>query len=247
MRLDKYLCEAGIGTRSEVKKLISKKKVTVNDRCADDPGMHIAPGSDAVFADGKEITFKEHVYYMLNKPAGVITASKDRNDKTVLDFFPDVLKDRLEPVGRLDKDTEGLLLLTDDGALIHRLISPKYHVDKEYEVHIPEMLSEEAVKRIEEGLDIGDDKPTLPAKVKIPDRMCEPKCGAGAVINLIIHEGRFHQVKRMAEAVGSKVLYLKRLRMGSIVLDERLATGEYRELTQQEIDDLYEDSKGGKR
>ena len=170
-----------------------------------------------------------HHYYMLNKPQGVVSATMDNHDKTVLDLLKDAPGKDLFPVGRLDKDTEGLLLITNDGELSHNLLSPKKHVDKTYLVETRELVTSEMVQRLEQGVDIGEEKLTLPAKVKI----LEDK-----KIELTITEGKFHQVKRMLKAVENEVVYLKRLTMGSLVLDEKLALGEYRCLTEEEVSKL---------
>ena len=170
---------------------------------------------------------------MLHKPAGVVSATEDNREKTVLDLVrPEDWKNGLFPVGRLDKDTEGLLLLTDDGELAHRLLSPKKHVDKTYYAKIDGQVTEEHVKQFREGLDIGDEKKTLPAVLTIL------LSGPVSEIEVTIHEGRFHQIKRMFEAVGCKVTYLKRLSMGSLVLDETLPPEEYRPLTEAELEGL---------
>ncbi len=231
MRLDKFLCDTNQGTRKEVKELIRKGRITVNGEVVRTPELHIAVDADHIYIDGRELTYARFHYYMLHKPAGVITATEDRHAKTVLDLLPE--HRGLNPVGRLDKDTEGLLLLTDDGALTHRLLSPAKHVDKVYEVHIKTPLSESDIAALEKGVDIGDDKLTLPAHVEIREPL---------VIHLSIHEGRFHQVKRMLQAVDNEVLYLKRLSMGKLSLDPALKPGEYRPLTEEEIRLLQEPS-----
>lgn len=167
-------------------------------------------------------------YYMLNKPAGVISASEDRRERTVVDLITTKKRNDLFPVGRLDRDTEGLLLITNDGDLAHRLLSPKKHVDKVYYARIDGKVTEEDQKVFAEGLDIGEEKKTLPAQLHIL------KSGEESEITLTIREGKFHQVKRMFHAVGKEVVYLKRLQMGSLKLDETLRPGEYRKLTEQE-------------
>ena len=177
----------------------------------------------------KEVSYQKFYYYMLNKPAGVVSATTDQHDKTVLDLLKDAYGKDLFPVGRLDKDTEGLLLITNDGELSHNLLSPKKHVDKTYLVKTKEMVTLDMASALEQGVDIGEEKLTLPAKVKI---LKEKE------IELSITEGKFHQVKRMLKAVGNEVIYLKRLSMGSLLLDESLKCGEYRSLTDAEILEL---------
>ena len=233
MRLDKYLCETGFGTRSQVKDLLKKGQVMVNGEVVKKPELKINETTDQILCQGKKASYQKNIYLMLHKPAGVVSATEDNREKTVLDLVrPEDRKNGLFPVGRLDKDTEGLLLLTDDGELAHRLLSPKKHVDKTYYAKIDGQVTEEHVKQFREGLDIGDDKKTLPAVLTIL------LSGPVSEIEVTIHEGRFHQIKRMFEAVGCKVTYLKRLSMGSLVLDETLPPEEYRPLTEAELEGL---------
>ena len=233
MRLDKYLCETGFGTRSQVKDLLKKGQVMVNGEVVKKPELKINETTDQILCQGKKASYQKNIYLMLHKPAGVVSATEDNREKTVLDLVrPEDRKNDLFPVGRLDKDTEGLLLLTDDGELAHRLLSPKKHVDKTYYAKIDGQVTEEHVKQFREGLDIGDEKKTLPAVLTIL------LSGPVSEIEVTIHEGRFHQIKRMFEAVGCKVTYLKRLSMGSLVLDETLPLGEYRSLTEAELEGL---------
>ena len=233
MRLDKYLCETGFGTRSQVKDLLKKGQVMVNGEVVKKPELKINETTDQILCQGKKAFYQKNIYLMLHKPAGVVSATEDNREKTVLDLVrPEDRKNGLFPVGRLDKDTEGLLLLTDDGELAHRLLSPKKHVDKTYYAKIDGQVTEEHVKQFREGLDIGDEKKTLPAVLTIL------LSGPVSEIEVTIHEGRFHQIKRMFEAVGCKVTYLKRLSMGSLVLDETLPPEEYRPLTETELEDL---------
>ena len=233
MRLDKYLCETGFGTRSQVKDLLKKGQVMVNGEVVKKPELKINETTDQILCQGKKVSYQKNIYLMLHKPAGVVSATEDSREKTVLDLVrPEDRKNGLFPVGRLDKDTEGLLLLTDDGELAHRLLSPKKHVDKTYYAKIDGQVTEEHVKQFREGLDIGDEKKTLPAVLTIL------LSGPVSEIEVTIHEGRFHQIKRMFEAVGCKVTYLKRLSMGSLVLDETLPPEEYRPLTEAELEGL---------
>ncbi len=230
MRLDKFLCETGFGTRSQVKELLKKGQVTVNGAVAKKPEQKIDEHQDQVTCQGKTASYEKYVYYMLHKPAGVVSATEDKREKTVLDLLKSEDKrDGIFPVGRLDKDTEGFLLLTDDGDLAHRLLSPRKHVDKTYYAKIDGTVTENHIEQFREGLDIGDEKKTLPAVLEILASDSET-----SEIRITIHEGRFHQVKRMFEAVGCKVTYLKRLSMGTVSLDETLAPGEYRSLNEKE-------------
>lgn len=231
MRLDKYLADMGLGTRSEVKKLLKKGLVTVNGEKVSKPELKIDSQSDAVAAEGRLLSYVDREYYMLNKPKGVVSATEDSRERTVLDCISSKIRKDLFPVGRLDKDTEGLLLITNDGELAHRLLSPKKHVDKTYQVELAEPLSSEDKERLEEGVDIGDEKPTLPAVIT----EFQPGC---RVCLITIREGRYHQVKRMFAAVGNQVAGLKRLSMGSLALDEKLKPGENRKLTEDEIERL---------
>ncbi|MCM1111826.1 MAG: pseudouridine synthase [Muribaculum sp.] len=239
MRLDKYLCQLNMGSRTEVKQYIRKGYVTVNGVPASLPEQKIDEAADEIVCKGISLSYRPHVYYMLNKPKGVVSATRDAADETVLDLLRPCLAERdqkreIVPAGRLDKDTEGLMLLTDDGALVHELLSPGKHVDKTYLVETKTPLSAADLSALETGVDIGGKKTTLPAKA-------EP-LGANRIL-LTIHEGKFHQVKRMVEAVGNEVTALKRLRLGTLCLDEDLKPGACRELTETEISAL----KSGKR
>lgn len=240
MRLDKYLGDHNLGTRKQIKEYLKNGRCTVNGIVAVKPDVHINELSDEIAFDGKVLSYARFHYFMLYKPAGVVSATNDKRNVTVLDLLKEENLKNLSPCGRLDIDTEGLLLITDDGVMIHNLLSPKKHVDKVYEVHIAHELSEEDIKRLTDGVNIGDKnddgsvKPTLPAVVTQKERDND----GNPVIELTIHEGRFHQVKRMLEAVGNEVLFLKRLSMGPLFLDEKLAPGEYRALTDEEIKKL---------
>ncbi len=234
MRLDKYLAEMGVGTRQEVKKQIRQGKAAVNGTVVKAADTKIDETSDEVTICGRNISYVSYEYYMLNKPAGVVSATEDRRDTTVIDLIKEKKRKDLFPVGRLDKDTEGLLLITNDGDLAHRLLAPKKHVDKVYYAKIDGMVTEEDVKRFAEGIDIGaeEEEMTRPAKLDIM------KSAEKSEIRLTIHEGKFHQVKRMFLAVGKEVTYLKRERMGTLCLDENLKPGEYRLLTEEEIENV---------
>ena len=230
IRLDKYLADMGIGTRSRIKKEIRSGQVIVNGKPICRPELKINTDQDEVLFQGEPVTYEEYEYYMLNKPAGVISAASDRQETTVVDLIKDRKRDDLFPVGRLDKDTEGLLIITNNGELAHRLLSPKKHVDKVYFAKVKGIVTEDDIECFAQGLDIGDEKPTLPAELVI--------CSSDEIsgILLTIREGRFHQVKRMFQAVGKEVVYLKRLRMGPVTLDDSLKPGEYRRLTEEEVD-----------
>lgn len=234
MRLDKYLAEMGVGTRQEVKKQIRQGKAAVNGTVVKAADTKIDETSDEVTISGRNISYVSYEYYMLNKPAGVVSATEDRRDTTVIDLIKEKKRKDLFTVGRLDKDTEGLLLITNDGDLAHRLLAPKKHVDKVYYAKIDGMVTEEDVKRFAEGIDIGaeEEEMTRPAKLDIM------KSAEESEIRLTIHEGKFHQVKRMFLAVGKEVTYLKRERMGTLCLDENLKPGEYRLLTEEEIENV---------
>ena len=229
MRLDKFLTEMGIGTRSEVKKILKTKQVTVNGTIVTKPETKIEPKTDEVCYKNERIAYCAFEYYLFHKPAGCVTATEDTQHKTVMDYLENTVRSDLFPVGRLDIDTEGLLLITNDGALAHELLSPSRHVQKTYYALIDGKVTEEDVNLFKEGVDIGEKKPTKPGFLKI--LKSEPQ----SEIELTITEGKFHQVKRMFEAVGKKVLYLKRISMGPLTLPEDLKPGEYRELTEGEL------------
>lgn len=232
IRLDKYLADMGMGTRSELKKMIRSGRVQIDGVPVKKPEEKVDIESQTVTLDGKNVAYQTMEYYMLHKPSGVVSATKDKKEKTVLDLIEGQKRKDLFPVGRLDKDTEGLLLITNDGTLAHRLLAPGKHVDKVYYAKIDGKVTKEDVIRFSEGVDIGDEDLTLPAKLEILTSAEESQ------ILLTIQEGRFHQVKRMFESVGKKVTYLKRMSMGSLILDENLKKGEYRPLTKEEIEKL---------
>ena len=244
MRLDKYLADMGAGSRSQVKQLIKKGAVRINGKTANDPGAAVT-GADTVECNGAVISYRDHFYFMLNKPAGVITATEDDRQKTVLDLFPENIRKRLFPVGRLDKDTVGLLLITDDGALAHRLLAPKSHVDKVYLAGTDLPVTEEDVKQFAKGLTLTDGTELMPAGLEIWTgdvkaesfgKLITKTSETNGHLSLVtIREGKFHQIKRMFEACGKKVVYLKRLSMGSLTLDPALLEGEWRELTGEEV------------
>lgn len=230
LRLDKVLSNIGCGSRAEIKKYCKYGKITVNGKVANNPGLQVDPENDEILFDGQAVKYREFVYIMLNKPDGYISATFDKRDPIVLDLIdPSYLAFDPFPVGRLDKDTEGLLILTNDGQLSHRVLSPKKHVPKTYYAKIDGVVTEEDIVAFEKGVTLDDGYETMPSQLKIL------KSEEISEIELTIHEGKFHQVKRMFESVGKKVVYLKRLSMGKLKLDESLALGECRELTEEEI------------
>ena len=229
IRLDKFLCEMEIGTRSQVKDMIKKGMVSVDGEVVKKADYKFDEMTAKVSVNGKELSYQKFFYYMLHKPQGVVSATNDNHDTTVLDLLKDAPGKDMFPVGRLDKDTEGLLLITNDGELSHNLLSPKKHVEKTYLVETKEAITDEMKQCLEQGVDIGEEKITLPAKVKVLENN---------KIELTITEGKFHQVKRMLKAVDNEVVYLKRLSMGSLRLDENLPLGEYRCLTKEELENL---------
>ena len=234
-RLDKVLSNMGYGTRKEVKALIKRGEVSVNGVLARDSAQHVIPESDEICISGEKLVYKKYVYIMLNKPKGVISATEDNYDETVIDLLPEDLKIFYPaPVGRLDKDTEGLLLITNDGELNHMLLSPRRHVPKKYYARIEGVVTEKDSVNFKEGVVLEDGYKTMPAELHII------KSAEESEIEVILHEGKFHQVKRMFEAVGKRVVYLKRLEMGTLMLDESLKTGEFRELTGEELERLKE-------
>lgn len=224
-RLDKFLCDLNIGTRSQVKSLIQKGMITVNGEVVKKPELKVSD-DDKIAYQGKFLTSDEFAYYMLHKPAGIISATEDKYQQTVLDYFKNEPCKNLYPVGRLDKDTEGLLIITNDGELGHRLLSPRHHIPKTYYVTLIHSVTDDEIHLLENGVDIGEKKLTLPAKIELIDDFS---------LYITITEGKFHQIKRMFEAVNNKVVYLKRISMGNLTLDHSLLPGNYRKLTNDEI------------
>jgi 16S rRNA pseudouridine516 synthase len=238
MRLDKLLSNMGYGTRKEVKQLMKKGAVRVNEETVKDAALHVDTVKDEITILGERVVYKEFMYLMMNKPQGVISATEDKRDQTVIDLL-DTEYNIFEmfPVGRLDKDTEGFLLLTNDGKLAHNLLSPKKGVPKTYYAHIEGIVTEEDTMRFSEGVILDDGYETKPGQLRIL------KSADISEIELTITEGKFHQVKRMFEAVGKQVVYLKRLSMGPLSLDESLELGSYRELTEEELQQLMQISE----
>ncbi|MGD6840962.1 pseudouridine synthase [Bacillus infantis] len=235
MRIDKVLANLGYGSRKEVKKLLKDGSVTVNEEKIKDAKQHVDPEKDLIRINGEIVEYREFIYLMMNKPPGVISATEDNRDETVIDLLEaeDLIFEPF-PVGRLDKDTEGLLLITNDGQLAHRLLSPKKHVPKTYFAVIDQEVTEEDIIAFRKGVILDDGYATKPGELNIL------KSGERSDIELTITEGKFHQVKRMFEAVGKKVVYLQRLSMGPLQLDETLELGEYRELTEEELQSLMD-------
>ena len=257
MRLDKYLSDMGVATRSESKKIIKAGRITIDGEVITDPAFHVSDTNNVSF-DGTSLSYQEHIYYMLNKPQGVITATKDSSKKTILDLInPSDRIRELFPVGRLDKDTEGLLLITDNGALAHEMLSPKKHVDKTYAAIVTGEVTNEEMEIFASGMEIDGGDICLPALLIVDSTTAvsgldpefrqkfPPKSEATlapndtlSFIRITIREGKYHQIKRMCKRLGHEVLYLKRLTMGPLTLDESLALGEYRPLTEEEIASL---------
>lgn len=230
MRLDKYLVHTGYGSRTEVQKLIKQKKVTVDDLIINKSEFSFIPEESIVAVNGEKVKYRTFYYYLLNKPAGVITATEDVSQKTVIDLLLPIDKNKnLAPVGRLDKDTEGLLVLTNDGKLAHELLSPKKHVDKVYYAEVNGIITIDDVKQFETGIILKDGTAYQPAKLEILEQ------GDLSKVNVTINEGKFHQVKKMVLAVGKEVVYLKRVKMGNLELPNNLDSGEYRELSATEL------------
>lgn len=275
MRLDKFLVSCNVCSRSEARKLVKAKRVRINDTAARSPDQKINTEKDRILFDGEALAYQEFHYYMLHKPAGVITATEDTRQETVMDLLPERRRKNLSPVGRLDKDTEGLLLITDDGQLGHHLLAPGFHVQKTYLAGIRKPVSDTEVIKFREGLDIGEEKLTEPAILQpveagaasvtlknegsLPDEFtyrlpdtaylkalprpadAEPIPDELSWALISITEGKFHQIKRMFEAVDNKVVYLKRLSMGTLILDPKLKPGEWRMLTPGETLELKAD------
>ncbi len=266
IRIDKYLANAGAGTRSEVKKMCRSGRVTVDGAIVKDPGTNVEEGVQTVCLDRVPISLRGIEWYMLNKPAGCLSSTEKGPTPTVIDLLEPQIRGGMFPVGRLDIDTEGFLLLTNDGKTSHYLLSPARHVDKVYHARITGELTESKIKKFCEGLDIGDEKKTQPAGLVVMTDAVDHGLAAGTDVDLRIgentfaelyplvdqttlpegqtdtlvtlREGRFHQVKRMFEAIGCHVEYLERLSMGALTLDPDLKKGEYRELTEEEIESL---------
>ncbi|URZ15385.1 pseudouridine synthase [Clostridium felsineum] len=237
-RLDKIISNMGYGSRKDVKKIIKDGRVKVDGVVIKDNNKQVDPEKTKIVINGEEVFYKKYIYLMLNKPAGVISATFDNYDKTVIDLL-NVEDQMFEPfpIGRLDKDTVGLLFLTNDGDFNHRLISPKWHVDKIYYAKINEKVTDEDVEAFKEGIVLDDGYKCMSADLKVLNSDKEYE------VEVIVREGKYHQVKRMFEARGKKVIYLKRISFAGIDLDEKLKEGEYRELTEEEMKIIREKIK----
>lgn len=233
MRLDKLLANMGYGSRTEMKKVLKSGVVTVNGEVIKNGKIHVNPEQDSIYFQGLQVEYKQHVYLMLNKPSGVVSATEDAHEQTVVDLLEaeDLIFD-VFPVGRLDKDTEGFLLLTNDGKLAHELLSPKHHVPKIYYARIQGQVTEEDQQAFQEGIVLDDGYVTIPAHLHIVHS------GTISEVQCTLYEGKYHQVKRMFLARGMQVIYLKRTQMGGLPLDEQLGLGEYRELDADELEQL---------
>ena len=234
MRLDKCLADSGLGTRSEVKSLLKAKRITVNGKVVNNGKVQVNPETDEILFDGEKIQYEEFVYIMMNKPKGVVSATEDNLHKTVLDLIdPLYFKKGVFPVGRLDIDTHGLLLLTNDGELAHRLLSPKKHVTKIYQARVEGVMTDEDAAAFEKGIVLSDGTECMPARLDILSTTQDE-----SIVQIHLKEGKFHQVKRMVKACGKTVVDLQRLTMGPLKFDESLALGESRPLTEEELESL---------
>lgn len=228
MRLDRFLSGQLAVSRADAKELIKKRLVTVNGETAKLYDMKIDPAADAVCSEGARLVYRRHVYIMLNKPAGVICATRDRLSETVLELIPaEIRRKDLFPAGRLDKDTEGFVLITDDGEFAHNMLSPKKHVDKRYFAVMENPVGKNDAELFASGMTIDGGEKCLPAELEITENPKE--------VYITLREGKYHQIKRMAEAVGNKVVYLKRVSIGGLALDDALKKGECREISREEI------------
>ena len=237
MRLDKFLVACAVGSRTEVKNFLKAGRVTVNGKKEKSAKLQIDEGTDEICFDGQKLDYEEFVYYMMNKPQGVISATEDSKHKTVLDLLDDLARSKeVFPVGRLDIDTHGLLLLTNDGKLAHALLSPKRHVDKTYLARINGVMTDADVETFAQGVPLKDFT-CQPAKLELVSVDTEKE---ESLVRVTIAEGKFHQVKRMVAYCGKEVVDLQRLTMGTLTLDENLKRGEWRRLTKEELEDLLE-------
>ncbi len=232
-RLDKLLGNSGYGSRKEIRNLVKQRRVTVDGHVVNDPGIHVEPGVNRIRIDDIEAVYKKFIYIMMNKPGGVISATHDKRHETVIDLLPEEFSNfDVFPAGRLDIDTEGLVLLTNDGQLAHEILSPRKHIPKTYYVHVNGTVTDKDKKAFSEGIVLDDGYNCLPSELDII------KSSETSEVNLTIYEGKFHQVKRMFESLGKKVVYLKRISMGGLKLDPRLEPGQCREITDQELNAL---------
>ncbi len=230
-RLDKIIANSGTLSRKEVHRLIKSGSVSVNGIITKDRGFCIDPETAEIKINGQTVSLEKYVYIMLNKPEGIVSATKDPKEKTVVDLVPDEYKKKnLFPAGRLDRNTTGFVLITDNGDFAHRILSPKNHIEKTYEARLAEKIDDSSLKEVSEGITLGDGTECLPAKVKVLE------AGDNPLIEIKICEGKYHQIKRMFAAVGNAVIELKRVKMGELPLDESLNPGECRLITKQELD-----------
>ena len=237
MRLDKFLVACAVGSRTEVKNFLKSGRVTVNGKKEKSAKLQINEGTDEIHFDGEKLEYEEFVYYMMNKPQGVISATEDPKHKTVLDLLDDLARSKeVFPVGRLDIDTHGLLLLTNDGKLAHALISPKRHVDKTYLAQVKGIMTNEDIETFAQGIPLKDFI-CQPAKLELVSIDTEKD---QSLVRVTIAEGKFHQVKRMVAYCGKEVVDLQRLTMGTLTLDEDLKRGEWRRLSKEELEGLLE-------
>ncbi len=250
IRLDKYLADMDRGSRSQIREAAKKGRIQVNGQIIKQTDIKIDPDTDMtdmVLFDGTAVAYRVFEYYMLNKPQGVVSATEDKLHQTVTDLLGDGCRRDLFPVGRLDIDTEGLLLLTNDGDLAHQLLAPKKHVDKQYYAKIEGKLPEDAPEQMAAGMTLRDGTQVKPGRLKIlPRTMKNAEGQPVSEILLTIQEGKFHQVKRMFEALDCNVVFLKRLSMGSLKLDETLKPGEYRPLSEAELMELKKQTSSGR-
>lgn len=232
-RLDKVLSNSGFGSRKDIKKMVRAGEVRVDGKTIKDSRMHINPYEQEIVINGQILAYKAFAYLMMNKPPGVISATYDEHDKTVIDLVPMQYRHfELFPVGRLDKDTEGLLLITNDGKLAHQLLSPKKHVPKTYYAQIQGEVSTADIDAFKQGVVLEDGYETMPAALEILEASSQSK------VHITIMEGKFHQVKKMFEAVGKKVVYLKRIKMGNLALDDNLALGACKEMDKEQVHNI---------
>ena len=230
-RLDKIIANSGTLSRKEVHRLIKSGAVSVNGITTKDRGFCIDPETAEIKINGQAVSLEKYVYIMLNKPEGVVSATKDPTEKTVVDLVPAELKKKnLFPAGRLDRNTTGFVLITDNGDFAHKILSPKNHIEKTYEARLAERIDEESLKKVAEGITLGDGTECLPAKVRVLED------GENPLIEIKICEGKYHQIKRMFAAVGNAVIELKRVKMGELPLDESLAPGECKILSKEEVE-----------
>ncbi len=239
MRLDKFFTSQSLATRKEAKELVKNGRVTVNGETVKIADMQIDPKHDIILLDGQNVSYKEYIYIMLNKPQGVVSATEDREHRTVLDLVPpELYRKGLFPAGRLDKDTEGFVLLTDDGDFAHRILSPKKHVPKTYHAVIDKPIDEADIAAFQEGLRLSDGTVCMRAELKELEEKEQP------LVEVILREGKYHQVKRMFESRGKRVLFLKRVQIGGLPLDGNLAPGACREILHKELDKILEAKMG---